>query len=238
SSLASSASARSLSSASGNMLGDSELMTAGRIEPAESSMRMRAACSPDHEHRTGGVLHDLVGRRAQQTPPDPGVATVADHQKLRPHLHRVVRKRLGGVARANLAVGNQPGGVHAAGRLSLNVLEELVRRALLVLDLVERRRVARELLDGDEEEFRLGQTRQVRGRFEGALRPRRTIEAYRNTTVHQLPPRRACADAGTGAGGSPAEDIDALLGWKNVCAMSVGTIALAMTTVTSTVYCV
>ena len=113
---------------------------------------------------------------------------MADHEEVRAHLHRIVRQRLGRVSRTDLAVHDQAGAGDLLHRLVLDLLEELLRGTLLVVHLVDRARVAGQLLDRDEEQFGLGRARQCHRRLQGPARAPRAVESHRDTPVDALPP--------------------------------------------------
>src|SRR6266478_4671748 len=192
--------------------------------------------SPHHEHGTGRVVDDLVGRRTEEPSPDGRVAAVADHEQVCAHLHGVVGEGLRRVSRTDLAVHDQPRAGDLPHRLVLDLLEELLRGPLLVVHLVDRARIAGQLLDRDEEELGLARARQVDRGLQGLARALRAVESHRDTPVHAFLP--CPGDSATARASFTAGDCALTSGWKNACAINVGTTALPMTTVTRTVYCV
>src|SRR3989475_3115342 len=192
--------------------------------------------SPPHEHGTGRVVDDLVGRRTEEPSPDGRVAAVADHEQVCAPLHGVVGEGLRRVSRTDLAVHDQPGAGDLPHRLVLDLLEELLRGPSLVVHLVDRARIAGQLLDRHEEELGLARARQV----DAASRARREpCEPSNPSAIRRYMRYLPCpADSATARASFTAGDCALTSGWKNACAINVGTTALPMTTVTRTVYCV
>ena len=193
--------------------------------------------SAHHQHGTRCVLHYLVRRGAEQPTPDSRMAAVADDQEVGADLQSIVRQRLPSMANADLRVGHQSGFVDLLRCSFLRLTKETLRRLLLTVDLIDRARIARQLLDGDEKQLGLRRARQRNGRLQCTPRPLRSVNSNHDSPVHLHPARRTRSGTET-LGSDTVATEGATRGWKNVCAISVGTTALPITTVTKIVYCV